>query len=194
MKEMRDWCIANVAKIEALTNSIRANQPQRTLTPAKHSASDLIRISGQIRSTLDTLRYVSKKSSAFKDLVTLVGNERTPDNAYFSPAPNLSLGDPGGVGAAAGLAADLGGAVLAVFKGAREEKRFAKSVEKDPSELKRSMMQDYCELLAKLEKLAQLCADGEATAAAFHKRGLNRPILSEAWTVAQNHQWLVFAA
>lgn len=194
MKEMQDWCVANVAKVKALTDSIRANRPQRTLTTPTHSASDLIRISGQIQSTLGTLRYVSKKSSAFKDLKGLVGNERTPDNAYFGPAPNLSLGDPGRVGAAAGLAADLGGAVLAVVKGAREEKRFAKSVEKDPSALKQSMMQDYCELVTKLERLAELCSEGEATAKVFYKRGLNRPILSEAWTVAQNHQWLVFAA
>lgn len=194
MKEMRDWCIANVANIKALTDSMRANKPLRSLTKPTHSASDLIRISGEIQSSLSTLRYVSKKSSTFKDLVSLIGNERTPDNAFFGPAPNVSLGDPGGVASAAGLAADLSGAVLAVFKGARAEKRFAESVEKDPSDLKRSMMNDYCELVTRLEKLIELCVESESAAKSFNAQGLNRPILTKAWQIALNNQWLVFAA
>ena len=194
MKEMRDWCIAQLAKIKALTDSVRANKPLRELPKPTHSASDLFRISGEIQSSLSTLRYVSKKSSTFGDLASLVGNERTADNAFFGPAPHLSIGDPGGVGSAAGFAADLGGALLAVFKGARAESQLTKSIENDPSALKQSMMHEYCELLLKLERLAELCAENEATATMFNNQGLNKPILAKAWQIALNHQWLVFAA
>lgn len=98
------------------------------------------------------------------------------------------------MGSAAGFAADLGGALLAVFKGAGAKSQLTKSVENDPGTLKGSMLHEHCELLPKLERLAELCPENEAAATMFNNHGLNKPILALAWQIALNHPWLVFAA
>ena len=116
---------------------------------------------------------------------------RTPDNAFFGPVPSLS---GGGLGVAAGAAADLGSALLAVFKGARAEKKMLSKVTADPSQLKTEMMHSYCEMALMLNAFVERASESEAAAKKLHNKGLNVAILNNVWTKVKTNQWLVFAA
>ena len=177
--------------MEKLLASFRANEPLRRIPKTERDASDLIRISGEIESVLSTLLSINKHSGAFTDLREMVISGRTPDNAFFGPVPSLS---GGGVGVAAGVAADLGSALVAVVKGARAEKKMLSQVTADPSQLKRQMMHNYCEMALLLSAFVERASASETEANQLHKRGLNVHILNNAWAKVKLNQWLVFAA
>ena len=193
MSEVGEWCAANVEKIKELVGTLESGRPDREVRPPIHQNEDLLRISGEIEGDLNTLRYIRKNKSALSDLKDLIEGGRTPDFGYFGPAPNLSLGDPGGMGAAFGLAADLGGAVMAVLKGARADKKLRKEVRADPSGIKQVMVKQYCDLVLLLQVLVEHAAASEEFAKKVNKAGLNVPILNRTWRTVRNNTWLVLA-
>ena len=192
MSEVHDWCVKMLEKIKAFKKSLEDNIPAREVRDPKHSASDLYRISGEISSTLNTLDYVRKSRSLLQDLTSVVESGRSPDFAFFGPVPGVSSG--ASVGSAMGAAADLSGALLAVFKGARADRKMMEKIEADSSQLKNKMMHDYCRLVEQLTRYVELSAENKAYAEKFNKNGLNVPILNDAWRKAQTNQWLVFVA
>ena len=131
----------------------------------------------------------------WKELAGIVGNERTPDNA-FGPAPHLSLGDPAGMASAAGLFADLGSALITVFKGARAEMKLVNSLNQNTQareEYKQKILRNYGELVLLLRHVIRRGAENERVANIFWKEGLNTLILENCWTTVINNQWLVLA-
>lgn len=196
MSEEHEWCKNKVKQMNALVESFYKNEPDREQRPPQLDASDLIRLSGEISSNLGTLKYITKPKGLLKEFAGIVGNERTPDNAFFGPAPNLSLGDPSGMAAAAGTFADLGGAVLAVFKGARAEKKMVKDLTENAhvrNAYKQQMLRDYEHLVQLLRFVIECGALSEESAKTLHKNGLNVPILRNCWRTVINNQWLVLA-
>ena len=195
MGDVYGWCTKNVVAVKALVESFSANQPDREVRSPIRDNVELVRISGEIESALSTLRYVSNSRAVLKDLKGLVGNERTPDHAFFGPAPNLLIGDTAGFGTALGVAADLGSALTAVIKGARADAKLRKKLQAgDTADIKLSMLKDYESLVLLLEKLVERAAEHEVFAERLHQKGLNIPILNDAWRVAQNCKWLILAS
>ena len=195
MSDVHSWCTSHVHAVKALVESFRANEPDREVRSPIRDNTELVRISGEIESALSTLRYVSKNRGTLKDLQKLVGNERTPDHAYFGPVPNLVIGDAAGFGTALGVAADLGSAITAVIKGARADAKLRNKLQKgDTADFKRSKLKDYESMVLILETLVERGAEHEAFAKRLHKNGLNAQILDISWRVAQNCKWLILAS
>lgn len=195
MSDVYGWCIKNVDAVKALVESFSANQPDREVRSPIRDNTELVRISGEIEGALTTLRYVSKSRAVLKDLKELVGNERTPDHAFFGPAPNLLIGDTAGFGTALGVAGDLGSALTAVIKGARADAKLRKKLlDGDTAEIKQSMLKDYESMVLILETLVKQGAEREAFAERLHQKGLNTHILNNSWRVAQNCKWLILAS
>ncbi|WP_108263348.1 hypothetical protein [Mangrovicoccus ximenensis] len=196
MSDVHEWCKSKYPRIKAMVDSFYESKPDRELRAPTQDASNLIRIAGEIESVVSTLKYVRRPTSPLADLAGIVGNERTPDHAFFGPAPNLNVADAGGFASAAGLAADLGGALLAVFKGAREEAKLSASLGKDGtarSEYKIGMLRNYETLVQLLLLFAEMGAGSEDAAKKLNKNGLNVPILNNAWRVMSGNRWLVLA-
>lgn len=191
MKEVHDWCKSHDQKMRALVDSFYKHEPDREQRAPTMDASGLIRLQGLISSDLSTLKYVKKQKTVIKEFASLVGNERTPDNAYFGPAPHLSLGDPGGMASAAGTFADLGSAVLAVFKGARAESKMVKDLTDNAearSTYKQQILRDYEQVVFLLRDLIETGALSEKAAGALHNAGLNVPILNRCWKTVIGNQ------
>lgn len=197
MSQEHEWCKKNLDEMKKLIESFYKNEPDREQRPPQLDASGLIRLSGEISSNLSTLKYITKPKKIIKELASIVGNERTPDNTFFGPAPNLSLGDTGGTASTAGIFADLGIAVVAVFKGALAEKKMVKSLTENAqakSAYKQQILRDYERLVQLLNFVIEQAAVSEESANILHKNGLNVPILTNCWKTVTNNKWLVLAA
>ncbi|SFW34893.1 hypothetical protein [Nitrosovibrio sp. Nv17] len=196
MSEEHEWCKNNAGKMKTLVENFYRHEPGREQRPPQLDASGLIRLEGEISSDLGTLRYITKPKSLLKELGGIVGNERSPDNAYFGPAPNLSLGDPGGISAAVGTFADLGSAVITIFKVARAENKMVKNLTSNAearSAYKLQILRNYEQLVQLLRFVIECGAVSEKSAGILCKQGLNVQILGRCWKTVRNNQWLVLA-
>ena len=191
-EQVHNWCKDRKEEIHKLVSSFEAHRPERG-KPPNHAGREtqVFRIQGEIQASLQTLRGIKKSKTFMSQVTALVGNERTFDNAFYGPIPDIALGSPGGAGAAAGAAADISNAVLAVIKGARAQRDARKAFERDPSTVLHPMVTEYSSLVLLLTYFVDLAADHKEFADRFYKHGLNQPILSKAWNLVLGNKWLV---